>query len=134
MTVRFAIWEQVTGVTGRSTTAWPQTRSASPPRPGAPSDTHTPNNVTAPLERLVTRHTAPTTDRPAGKQQTRRVARRLVTGPCNCRRSAAAGGRRADVHLADDSPGVPVALEDDPAPIRRLISRLMRNLLTPSPS
>ncbi|MGY3205860.1 hypothetical protein ACVW19_006375 [Streptomyces sp. TE5632] len=134
MTVRFAIREQITGVAGRSTTAWPQARSASPPGPGAPSDTHTPNSVTAPLERLVTRHTAPTTDRPADKQQARRVARRLVTGPCNCRRSAAADGRRAAVHLADDFRVLLVALEDDPAPIRRLISRLMRNLLMPSPS
>lgn len=50
-TIRFAVREQITGAADRSTTARPQARSASPPRPDVPSGTHTPNNVTASAER-----------------------------------------------------------------------------------
>ncbi|GAA2569366.1 hypothetical protein GCM10010398_69140 [Streptomyces fimbriatus] len=52
MTVRFAIWEQITGVASLSTAPQTHSRNPAPPLPGTPSDTLRPNNVTTPFRWL----------------------------------------------------------------------------------
>jgi putative transposase len=56
MTVRFAIWEQITGVASLATRGLSTARNRAPPRHDAPSDTYPPDNVTAPGPALAVRH------------------------------------------------------------------------------
>ncbi|CAL9660081.1 hypothetical protein SUDANB126_06967 [Streptomyces sp. enrichment culture] len=46
--VRFTLWDQITGAVGQPAQAWTPARNLAPPRPDAPSDTHTPDNMAAP--------------------------------------------------------------------------------------